>query len=87
VNYSVDGPYSTSPSGANPFNAALFDKSGLYEETSPNTWVLVTESVPAAAYASRISTGAAFIQSTIPEPGTLLIVSAAVCVLGLRRRG
>src|SRR6267142_5254559 len=57
INFGVDGPYSLSGDAADPgFNAAIFDKRGLYE-MGGNGWQLVSGAgdVPASAYSSRIS--------------------------------
>ncbi len=76
INTSVDGPYAISP-GLEPFNAALFDKGGLYLpradggssiHDSPND-------IPAAAYATRISSNMDWINGVLGgqiAPGGML---------------
>jgi len=57
INYAVDGPYNTTNSGAG-FDAALFDRRGLYQETAPGTWTLVPQrgaKQPGGFYATRVS--------------------------------
>lgn len=70
INYGVDGPFSASPTGSNPFLAALFDTTGLYEQDDQGNWVPAGN--PSAFYASEIASNTAFIDSVIavPEPGT-----------------
>jgi len=60
INLAVDGPFSTSSSGANPFNAAMFDTTGLYVNggIAPN---------PSAFYATEIAAHRGFIESVIME--------------------
>lgn len=89
INYGVDGPYSTSSTGSNSFNAALFDKSGYFEEVGAGTWQFNTptgQNIPAASYSSRISSNAAFIESVIPEPASGLMLVVGLVMLGVRRR-
>ena len=57
INYAVDGPYNTTNSGTG-FYAAVFDRRGLYEETTPGTWTLVPPrggKLPSGFYATRVS--------------------------------
>lgn len=65
INYAVDGPYKTSPSGT-PFYGAIFDVCGLYL----NTYLLPEEQLPVPSnfYATRISARLAWIQSVISQP-------------------
>ena len=87
INYGVEnGPFSTSPDGANSFTAALFDKSGYFEQSGSN-WVPVVG--PSSLYLSRVSSSAAEIQNitTVPEPSSALLVGSAIFLLlfGVRR--
>ena len=70
INYGVDGPFSLTGDAADPgFQAAIFDKRGLYE-MGPNGWLLVNNAanpVPAAAYSSRIASRINAIYSAIPS--------------------
>jgi hypothetical protein len=65
INYAVDGPYKTSPTGT-PFYGAIFDVCGLYLDT----YLLPEEDapVPSHFYATRISTRLDWIQSVINQP-------------------
>jgi hypothetical protein len=90
LNYSVDGPFSTSP-GGDGFLAALFDMRGLYGING----ILVAgpAPVPSGFYASRISSKLAWIQSII-GPGLVNISARAqvgngdqVCIAGLIIQG
>jgi hypothetical protein len=65
INYSVDGPFSTTPTGAG-FNAMLFDARGFYNCFGQ----LITDSapVPSGFYALRISARLDWIQSIISPP-------------------
>jgi hypothetical protein len=69
INYAVDGDYSESPDGSNPFTGALFDTRGLYAQQG-SQWVLVTGSnpVPTGFYPTRISTKLAWIASVVASP-------------------
>lgn len=88
VNYGVEtGPYSTSITGSNPFNAQLFDKSG-YFEYGVTGWT--PASGPSEIYLSRISSSYSAIQAIIaanpvPEPGSAALVFSSL-LLALRRR-
>ena len=69
INYGVDGPFSLTGDAGDPgFNAAIFDKRGLYE-MGPNGWELVNggSDVPATAYSSRIASRISAIYSAIPS--------------------
>ena len=67
INLAVDGPFSTSSSGTNPFNAAMFDTTGLFVqgETAPN---------PSAFYATEIAPREGFINSVVMQ-----LTSAVSC--------
>ncbi len=79
INYAVDGPYSTGASGSNPFNAAIFDKKGLYTQGN-NGWVLNVADSAGASYSTRISTNADAITATIPGPAVPLTLSSLTFV-------
>ena len=90
INYAVQsGPFSASPTGSNPFTAALYNMTGYYQQASNGTWVPVTGA--STFYLSDISADASAIQSVIaanpvPEPGGALLVSIAALAAALRRR-
>ena len=67
INYAVDGPFSTSATGANAFDAAFFDASGFY--WYKGSYVLVTSPEPSGFYSTRISTKLPWIQSVIAPLG------------------
>ena len=62
VNLSVDGPFSISMDGSNPFNAAMFDTSGLFVQ-SDQGWI--TAPNPSAFYATEIADRKGFIESVV----------------------
>ncbi len=62
VNLSVDGPFSVSMDGNNPFNAAMFDTSGLFAQ-SDQGWI--TAPNPSAFYATEIAARRGFIESVV----------------------
>ncbi len=69
INYSVDGPYNTTNSGAG-FNAALFDQGGLYILDGTN-WVWTPDQPhdqPGTFYATRVSVHVAWIDSILAQP-------------------
>lgn len=93
--YSVETPYKMSASGST-FDAAIFDKGGLYYNNS-----LVSDASndkPAYMYATRISTNQNWIKgvigtsaaplaaSVVPEPASMSIVAGGLALLGLRKR-
>ncbi len=69
INYAVDGDYSESLDGSNPFTGALFDTRGLYAQQG-SQWVQVTgtTAVPTGFYPTRISTKLAWIASVVASP-------------------
>ncbi len=64
INYGVDGPFSLSSDGSNSFNAAIFDRSGLYQYEG--NWV--AESGAAYAYATRIGSNDSWINTITGSP-------------------
>jgi hypothetical protein len=63
VNLSVDGPFSVSTDGSNPFNAAMFDTSGLFVQSGQGNWI--TAPNPSAFYATEIAARRGFIESVV----------------------
>lgn len=93
VNYSVDGRFDTNNivGDGSDFDAALFDRGGLYQGSDAFGWTLISDAPlddPSSLYASRISSNMAAIQSitAVPEPGAAVLVMAGVLGLGLPRR-
>jgi hypothetical protein len=77
INYSVDGPYNTSNSGAG-FEAAIFDEGGLYQGGGP--WTLVADRSTSQAgnfYATRIKARLSWIQSVLTAPTTAVLLQAS----------
>lgn len=93
VNYSVDGRFDTNNivGDGSDFDAALFDRGGLYQGSDAFGWTLIPNQPldnPSSMYASRISSSATAIESIIavPEPGAALLVLAGALGLVLPRR-
>ena len=93
VNYSIDGMFDTNNivGDGTDFNAALFDRGGLYQGSDSFGWTLIPDlplDNPSSMYASRISTSAASIMSitAVPEPQPALLVALAVAAGLLQRR-
>jgi len=61
INLAVDGPFSFSSDGANAFNAAMFDTTGLY--AGLGEWV--TAPNPSGFYATEIAAHRRFIESVV----------------------
>lgn len=86
IAFAVDSPFRFSAAGAD-FNAAMFDKGGLYEEANAG-WQFISPSPlaqPAAFYASRVSKRLAWIQQVMaanPEPAFSPTILAAPAVDG-----
>jgi hypothetical protein len=66
VSLAVDGPFSTSTAGSSPFNAAMFDTSGLFVQSDQGNWI--TAPNPSAFYATEIAAHRSFIQSVVVLP-------------------
>jgi hypothetical protein len=65
INLSVDGPFSTSPSGTSPFNAAMFDTTDLFVQDDQGNWV--TAPNPSGFYATEIAAHEGFINSVVMQ--------------------
>lgn len=96
INYAVESAFNTTNSGTG-FNAAIFDKGGLYQSTSGSTsgpWSYVNPTVqnkPAVSYSSSVPANSAWIATIVPEPAAFSLVTvagvASLIVAGrLRRR-
>jgi hypothetical protein len=76
INTSVDGPYAHGP-GQSPFNAALFDKGGMYLPKLEGGTTITDSAtdIPAAAYVTRLSSNMNWINGVLSgrvEPGATL---------------
>lgn len=94
VNYSVDGRFDTNntPGDGSDFDAALFDRGGLYQGSDAFGWSYIADlplDNPSSMYASRISTSSVEIMTitAVPEPqsGMLVLLTAIGSVLRRRR--
>lgn len=65
TNLAVDGPFSDSSSGTNPFDAAMFDTTGLFVQDNQSSWVSAPN--PSAFYATEIAAHRGFIESVIMQ--------------------
>ncbi len=65
INLAVDGPFSTSSNGANAFDAAMFDTTGLFVDGGSGTWVAAPN--PSAFYSTEIAAHKGFIESVIMQ--------------------
>jgi hypothetical protein len=98
INYSIQGPFSTTPGGST-FLGAMFDTGGLYANGTliPDT---VTD-VPGLAYATRISSNQAWINSVlngsavtsaiatgalVPEPASAIVLLVGASAMMMRRK-
>lgn len=93
VNYSIDGMFDTNNvvGDGSDFNAALFDRGGLYQGSDSFGWTYIPDLAldnPSSMYASRISTSADSIMSIamVPEPQSALLLALALSVGLLQRR-
>jgi hypothetical protein len=85
VNYGIDGLFSYDASGDSPFDASLYDTSGLYEQNPDNTYSPAPDA-PANSYDTAISQNLAFIDSVVPEPGSVSLLTVAAGSFLLKRR-
>jgi hypothetical protein len=65
INLGVDGKFSTSASGTSPFNAAMFDTTGLFAQQDNGTWAAAPN--PSAFYATEIAAHKGFIESVVMQ--------------------
>jgi hypothetical protein len=65
INLAVDGPFSTSSSGTNQFNATMFDTTGLFVQGDQGNWV--TAPNPSAFYSTEIAAHKGFIESVVMQ--------------------
>jgi len=100
INFGVDGPFKFQQTDANAFNATLFDKGGLWEQTGtvpgpnpgdPPIPVFTfnpdtSEDIAGASYSSRISSNLEFINGVIPEPSSVALLGGAIALITMRRR-
>jgi hypothetical protein len=63
INLAADGPFSASSSGANSFDAAMFDTTGLFVPGDTGGWVAAPN--PSAFYATEIAAHRGFIEATV----------------------
>lgn len=86
INYAVDGPFNTDDDPEDSgFNAALYDKGGLYEK-SGDAWVLVADTpinAPSRFYATRVSARQGWINGIIDtwsavQPPPILTAAGAL---------
>ncbi len=65
INLGVDGSFSTSSSGTNPFNAAMFDTTGLFVDDGAGSWAAAPN--PSAFYSTEIAAHRRFIESVVMQ--------------------
>ena len=65
INLAVDGPFSTSSNGTNPFNAAMFDTTGLFVPDDQGNWVAAPN--PSTFYATEVAAHKGFIESIVMQ--------------------
>ena len=65
INLGVDGLFSFSSDGANPFDAALFDTTGLFVQGDNNTWIVAPN--PSTFYATEIAAHRRFVESVVMQ--------------------
>ncbi|MFC5456612.1 hypothetical protein [Prosthecobacter fluviatilis] len=93
INYSIDGMFDTNnvSGDGSDFNAALFDRGGLYQGSDSFGWTYIPDlplDNPSSMYASRISSSASSIMAItlVPEPHSGLLVMMALSAGLLQRR-
>ncbi len=93
INYSIDGRFDTNniTGDGSDFDAALFDRGGLYQGSDAFGWSYIPDlppDNPSSMYASRISTNAAAISSiaVVPEASSAVMVMFAAVGTVLRRK-
>jgi hypothetical protein len=65
INIAADGPFSASSNGTKPFNAALFDATGLFAPDDFGNWVSAPN--PSAFYATETAAHRGFIESVVMQ--------------------
>ena len=65
INLAVDGPFSFSSDGANAFNSAMFDTTGLFEDDGSGIWFPAPN--PSGFYATEIAAHRRFIESVVMQ--------------------
>ena len=65
INLGVDGSFSTSSSGTNPFNAAMFDTTGLFVQSGSIPWDPAPN--PSAFYSTEIAAHRRFVESVVMQ--------------------
>jgi hypothetical protein len=65
INLGVDGSFSTSSSGSNPFNAAMFDTTGLFAQSASVPWDPAPN--PSAFYSTEIAAHRRFVESVVMQ--------------------
>lgn len=93
INYSIDGRFDTNniTGDGSDFDAALFDRGGLYQGSDAFGWAFIPNlppDNPSSMYASRISTNAATISSiaVVPETNSAAMMMFAALGAVLRRK-
>ena len=93
INYAVSGPFSLTGTGTlnsllpdgspdpdySAFNASIYDAQGLYYWD--DKWILDDVQEPGTSAASRISDRLDWIESVVPEPGTLVLLSIFIAAI------
>ncbi|MDY6914589.1 MAG: PEP-CTERM sorting domain-containing protein [Planctomycetota bacterium] len=87
INYGVNGPFNLTDNPADPdyeeFHAALYDMGGLYIKDGGG-WDYIgdkPQDIPSSFYVTRISSRVDWINTVIPEPGTIVLIGAGACLL------
>ena len=65
INFSVDGPFSASANGSNPFDAAMFDTTGLFVQDEQGAWIAAPN--PSAFYSTEIAAHKGFIEAIVMQ--------------------
>jgi Dockerin type I domain len=65
INLAVDGPFSTTFNGTNPFDAAMFNTTGLFAQDDQGNWAAAPN--PSAFYATEIAAHKGFIEAVIMQ--------------------
>ena len=89
INYAVQTPFNTTNTGGG-FNAAIFDKGGLYSLSAPSTWTYTnptSSNQPAFSFSSSVPANSTWIATIVPEPASLAVtaLASAACLSCLLR--